>query len=148
MKLTTRRIAVQDSKIRGGIAARLGKFAKKVDRGADIAARVMLANEALYTFVDQLYYFEGDRFRYIDPVNWRILIPCPWGSIGWKASGLRRQEARILSNILLKRARVDSLFAYNDVTRFWHVNLKFYPAYLKACGYLSTNPLTVDEWRI
>jgi len=148
MKITERRIAVQDSKIRGGIAARMGKFARKVNKGADTAARVMLVNEALHTFVDQLYLYEAGRFVYIDPVTWQILTPCPWGSKGWKASGLRRQEARILSKVLIDRdkSRDNALFNYNGLANTWHLDLQLYPGWFRAKAYLDSYPIKIDEW--
>src|SRR6476659_8811996 len=148
MKITERRIAVQDSKIRGGIAARMGKFARKVDKGADTAARVMLVNEALHTFVDQLYLYEAGRFVYIDPVTCQILTPCPWGASGWKTSGLKQHEARTLSKILIGRdqSKQNALFNYRADTKTWHIDLQLYPGWSKAYTYLILKPVTIDEW--
>lgn len=133
------------------VRERVQEAAQQLSRAGDMQMRVELANEALLAFVSILYDADGDGApANIDPVTWRLLIPAPWGSGGWKKWGLRSWEARILRQLLLirneARKHVD-LFDYNAVSRSWHLNATDYGSIEAAHAYLKHYPVTLEEWR-
>lgn len=130
---------------------RLAEAAQELSRAGDVQMRVEMANEALAAFVAILYHVDSDGVpANIDPVTWRVLIPAPWGSSGWRRWGLRHWEARTLRNILQIRCEArkhKSLFDYNGETLSWHLAARDYPTAAAALGYLKASPVTLAEWR-
>lgn len=130
---------------------RVQEAAQELSRAGDMQARVELANEALAAFVAILYEADTDqRAANIDPVTWRLLVPAPWGSGGWRRWGLRNWEAKTLRKILQIRCearRHPSLFDYNDEALTWHLCADTYPTLADALGYLKAHPVTLAEWR-
>lgn len=133
------------------VRERLQTAAEELSRAGDMQIRVELANEALAAFTAILYQADADQQpANIDPVTWRLLVPAPWGSGGWKRWGLRSWEARALRQVM--RVRCDArkhvnLFDYNDVSQTWHLCPDSYPTWEAAKLYLQTHPVTLSEWR-
>lgn len=133
------------------IRERVQEAAKQLSRAGDMQMRVELANEALIAFTSLLYQADSDRQPVnIDPVTWRLLIPAPWGSAGWRVWGLRSWEARVLRQILRVRSEARKhthLFDYNVELKSWHLNANDYPTLTEAMTYLKHSPITLEEWR-
>jgi hypothetical protein len=133
------------------VRQRVQEAAQELSRAGDLQMRVELANEALMAFTSILYHADTDqRPANIDPVTWRLLVPAPWGSAGWRVWGLRSWEARVLRQIL--RIRCDTrkhvnLFDYNDALKSWHLNIGCYRTRTEALAYLKQYPITLEEWR-
>lgn len=134
------------------VKQRLAETAQSISRAGDMAAHVELVNEALCNLVTILYQRDSDGdWSNIDRVTYRLLIPAPWGSKGWKLWELRSWEAIVLRRILIERSTDrtrPALFDYNNLSRTWHLNLGDYKTPAAALLYLERlAPVKVDEWR-
>lgn len=119
------------------------------------AAHVEVVNEAVFAMTRILYAQDADGvWANVDPRTHRILIPCPWGSKGWKKWGLCDWEARILRAVLLQRIATrrpgqrPALFDYNDLAHTWHINLSDYPSFEAASFWLRGSAISLEEWRV
>lgn len=117
-------------------------------RTGEMAARVEAITEALVRFTKLLYELDTDgTLANVDFRTGRILIPAPFGSVGWKRWGLRDWEGRVVRRFLMDRCRQragrPALFDFNDGQRTWHINNVDYATWIDAAGFLQTEPLTV-----
>ena len=133
------------------IKQRIATAAQELSRVGDMAARVEIANEALCKFTAVLYERDGDGVpANIDAVTYRLLVPAPWGSAGWRAWGLRKWEAGVLRSILIARVKDTKrpcLYDYNHESRTWHLNAYDYGNLEAAQHYLNRGAITLAEWR-
>lgn len=135
------------------IKQRLAESAQSLSRAGEMAARVEAINEALTAFTALLYQADTDgSFANVDVATWRILVPAPFGSSGWRKWGLRAWEAGELRRFLARRCTMTdkrpALFDYNAESRTWHLNVSDYPTFETASHYLKREPMTVKALRI
>ncbi len=130
------------------IRQRIGQAADMLNQKSDAQSRVEVLNEGLCNAVAMLYQRDADNgYSWLDRVTYRILCPMPWGSVGWRAWGLRNWEAGILSKILQERAtRRAPLFDYNVYSRTWHLSVSDYRSQSMAMHYLAQQPISLAEW--
>lgn len=120
-----------------------------------VAARVELANEALFLLAQMLYERDADGvFANVDTRTYRLLVPAPWGRAGYKKwNGIRAQEATILRGVLLARQRSGvkpprpALYLYDEESRCWRLNLDDYGTFEAAQWWLKRSPVVSAEWR-
>lgn len=144
-----RKVAIRDAKMRKHVQDRIGEGAKKMSERADLAARIELCNEAMCNFITQLYEKdEAGWYKNLEKKTFRINLAVPWGDSGWKQGGLRRAEARILSQILRKRVEEHKvvLFDYNFYTREWFLEVSLFRTKNVALDYIEKAPITIEEW--
>ena len=133
------------------VKQRIAQAAEDLSRVGDIAKHVELVNEALCRFTYMLYMRDVDGvLANVDQRTGRLLVPAPWGSLGWKRWGLRKWEAEIMRAMLM--ARMDEkkrppLFIYNPGSRSWFLNVGDYGQIDAAAHYLNRAELTIPEWR-
>ena len=135
------------------IKQRVAENAQSLSRAGEMAARVEAINEALTAFTSLLYQADTDGgFANVDSITYRILIPAPFGSSGWRKWGLRSWEAGELRQFLAHRCQMKDkrpfLFDYNSESRTWHLNAHDYPSFEAASHYLKREPMTVKALRI
>jgi len=135
------------------VKQRIAQAAQDLSRAGNMAARVEVANEALYRFTHVLYQRDSDGvYPNLDTVTKRIVIAAPWGSRGWKRWGMRHWEATKLSGILMNRQKMHTakqrppLFVYSE-SRYWYLNIFDYPTYDTAQHWLTRGAITLQEWR-
>lgn len=133
------------------VRQRIYQAAQELNLVGDLAARTELANEALCRLVELLYQPDTDGCpAHTDPATGRILVPVPWGSVGWKRWGLRHHEAAVVRMILLARQRSNTrpaLFLYDTGTRCWYLNTSDYPTVPAAAHWLKRSAITPQVWR-
>lgn len=136
------------------VRQRMAQAAEQISLAGVVAARVEVANEAIYRFAGILYQRDSDgAYPNLDAVTKRIIVAAPWGNVGWKRWGLRHWEARRLRKILLKRQaqftpkQRPPLFAFDVDGRFWYLNIHDYSTYEAAQHWLTRGSVTVQEWR-
>lgn len=132
---------------------RIAESAQSLSKAGELAARVEAINEALTAFTSLLYQADTDgSFANVDAVTYRILVPCPFGSSGWRKWGLRAWEAGELRQFLAKRCTMSdkrpALFDYNAESRTWHLNVADYGTFEAAAHYLKREPMTIKALRI
>jgi hypothetical protein len=114
-----------------------------------MAARVELVNEALCRLTELAYEQDADGvWANVDSVTYRLLIPSPWGSVGYKTWNLRQHEANTLRKILQTRqpaGKRPPLFTFDQQS--WFVNMHDYSQLGHAQWYLEKTPITLKEWR-
>ena len=78
----------------------------------------------------------------------RVLIPLPWGRLGYRVWGLRRTEANALRWIMMNRAaqQGEPWLVYDQAARCWLLNLA-YDSRRSALTYWRQLPVTLAEWR-
>ena len=133
------------------VSQRLAQAAQDLSRAGDLAARVEVVNESLFHCITMLYQRDTDgTYANINPRTYRLLVPAPWGSRGWKRWGLRHWEAGLLRGVLMERlkdSRRRVLFDYNAHAHTWHLNLSDYRIADAALNYLEKDPVSIREWR-
>ena len=134
------------------IKQRLAESAGNLSKAGELQARVEVINEALTKFVQLLYQADTDGgFCNVDCATFRVLIPAPFGSAGWKRWGLRSWEAtalrRFLSHRCTEKGKRPALFEYNFEARTWHLNALDYSTFEAAGHYLKREPMTVKMLR-
>lgn len=147
-EILERKLVVREAQAKQYIEQRISNAAQDLNRRNDIAMQVELSNEVLSRFITRLYERDEDNvFIAIDRRTYRILLAVPWGENGWKYGGLRRNEARILSHILMQRTQADApLFDFAD--RQWFLNVGSYRSKEAALAYLEAKPISRKEWRL
>lgn len=135
------------------IKQRLSENAQTLSKAGELAARVEAINEALTAFTALLYQADTDgSFANVDGITYRILVPAPFGSSGWRKWGLRSWEAGELRRFLAQRCTITdkrpALFDYNSESRTWHLNVSDYSTFEAATYYLKREPMTVKALRI
>lgn len=145
--------------LRNGLAAdnyvkqRIAETADKLSLSGILAARVEIANEALYNLIMLCYEVDTDGLCCnVDLVTYRILIPLPWGAAGWRKWGLRYHEAIVMRSIMLARQKPKTgatipLFVYDGGSRTWHLNVQDYPSPKVAKAWLAASQITLQEWK-
>lgn len=133
------------------VRQRIAQAAEQLSRAGDMALHVEIANEALCHYVALLYQCDSDGvWANIDSRTHRLLVPAPWGSLGWKRWGVRKWEAETLRAVLMGRIgrpRHTPLFDYNGESRNWFLNAANYGSLDKANAYLKYCGVSLDEWR-
>lgn len=126
---------------------RVAELASNMNRMVTHQKRTFLASEAVRKLVETLYVEDAN----VDAETWRILIPLPWGSKGWKHWGIRQWEGRALQAAMINRIDWHSqngsapLFLYES--QVWLLNLGDYPSLESAQEYAKKYPLGWKEWR-
>ena len=106
LKLTDRKADIRAAGPGPYVRSRIAEAADALSLKGTMAGRVELANESLSKLVVLVYEADTDRkANNVDLVSLRILIPLPWGSMGWRHWGLRAHEANVLRAIMLGRQR-------------------------------------------
>lgn len=149
-----RKIDVRLSRPREYVRQRMAEAGDKLSRAGQAAARVELVNEALCRLVELVYERDTDgTLANIDRATYRLLLPAPWGSSGWRWWGLRAWEGQVLRDILrarqaaFRQGQRPPLFSYDGDTRTWLVNLEDYPSGEAAGYWLKGSAITLTEWR-
>jgi hypothetical protein len=127
---------------------RLRSVAQSLSRRGVAAAKVELANTALVTLVDLLYETDEDGRPANVDADGRVLIPLPWGRLGYRVWGLRRTEANALRWLMMNRAAQhgEPWLVYDQAARCWLLNLA-YDSRRVALAYWRQLPVTLAEWR-
>jgi hypothetical protein len=125
----------------------LRQVAQKLTRRGVMAAKVELVNQALLTLADLVYEIDDDaRWANVDD-DGRVLIPLPWGRLGYRHWGLRRTEANALRWVMLQRStHGEPWLVYDAGARCWLLNLA-YSARRQGLAYWRQLPITLAEWR-
>lgn len=135
------------------VKQRIAEAASRLSRAGQMAAHVELCNEALHHLVHLAYQADDDHLpANVDRVDFRLLIPCPWGAKGWRQWGLRKWEGAILRHIMLNRQaghrQAIPLFVHDHEAKTWHLNYHDYNDIALASAYLKRHPVTLSEWRL
>lgn len=142
---------IRHAKPSPNVRQRVREAAQSLNLAGQMQLRVELVNEALMALTSLLWAADTDREpANVDRVTWRLLVPAPWGSGGWRHWGLRAFEAEILRSILRARCADRghrALYDYNDVSRTWHLSISEYASFEQAMQYLKAHPVTLAEWR-
>lgn len=130
---------------------RLAETANAFEADNNNEVRVQFLNTALHRFTITLYGKDTTgRYKFIDPVTYRILIGKPWGGYSWKIWGLRQWESRVLRGILIERSqtrRPYPLFKYGVKERQWYLNVTSYPDVDAAMSYIGQDyMIRLEEW--
>lgn len=153
LKLTDRKADIRASGPGPYVKQRIADAAGALSLAGSMAARVELCNEALHKLVELCYELDSDGLCCnVDIVTYRILIPLPWGSSGWKKWGLRYHEALVMRSIMLDRQGVKPghivpLFTYDAGVRTWQLNVIDYPTPKRAQAWLQAGQITLGEWK-
>lgn len=133
------------------VRQRLAESAAELSKAGSLAATCVVLNDALRQFVELLYESDTDgSLANVDQATGRILVPCPWGSAGWRRWGLRAWEAEALRYILRSRpadSQRPPLFVYDADANTWHLQLDTWPHAAGAHFYLDRQPVKVAELR-
>jgi hypothetical protein len=133
-----------------GIAQAAPQRHTTVRRAAEALSRrnvdqsiVELLNEALNRLTMLCYERDGEgEFCNVDPATRRVLIPLPWGRMGYARWGLTPSEGNVMRRVMLNRQRQGlPLYAYDRSRRAWYFNLH---DFADAAGVLSR----LGEWEI
>ncbi len=150
--LFTRTTEIRQASPSATIKQRMADAAGDLSRAGDNQARVELLNEACLAMTALLYAADPDgRFANVDNRTYRIRVPAPWGSAGWRKWGIRNWESTILRKILIARAqmrRVAPVFDYSETGSQWYLNTHAYPRLELALGYWKANPIRLSDWRL
>lgn len=115
---------------------------RNVDR-----ATVEVMAEAVQRLTVLAYEQDADGWANIDGATGKVLVPLPWGKVGYRRWGLRAAEANILRAMLQARQWRLGVYLYDRSRRSWHVNQGDYPTLPDALAYWERQPLTVAEYR-
>jgi hypothetical protein len=108
-------------------------------------ARYERVAEALYRVTELAYAVDEDGYANVDRVTWRLRIPAPWGSSGWKHYGLREWEGRVLNRMLRQhQGRRPRLFEYDR--QCWYLNVADYPTF-EAAQYWLRHEVRYSLWQ-
>lgn len=109
---------------------------------------------ALQRLIELCYELDHDsRLCNVDGVDGRILVPVPWGSVGYRYYALRRRESDVLrlfmqASMTPRKGAAVPLFLYGEDTRAWYLNLSDYPTAADAVNYLSVHGLTIRAYKL
>ena len=125
----------------------LRQVAQKLTRRGVMGAKAELANNAVLTLVDMVYETDEDGTWANVDADGRILIPLPWGRLGYRHWGLRRTEANALRWLMMQRTtKGEPWLVYDAEARCWLLNLA-YSTRRTALAYWRQLPITLAEWR-
>lgn len=153
LQMTDRKADIRIASPGGYVKQRIADASDALSLAGSMAARVELCNEALFKLVELCYELDSDGLCCnVDIVTYRILIPLPWGSSGWKRWHLRYHEALVMRAIMLGRQGVKPghplpLFTYDSDSRTWSLNVYDYPTPKRAQAWLQASQITLGEWR-
>ena len=133
--------------------AALRHAAEALSRRNVDGATVELFSEAMQRLTLLAYEMDADGYCNVDGVTGRLLIPAPFGRLGYKRWGLRRIESTLLREMIQQRqigqkGRAPGLWLYDRTQRTWRLNLFDFDALADAQRYWQRWPLTVAEYRI
>jgi hypothetical protein len=84
----------------------------------------------------------------VDPATGRVLLPLPWGKLGYTKWGLSPSEADAMRAIMLTRQRVGlPLFFFDRSRRSWYLNLADFPEASVVLAQLKEWEIGVGEYR-
>ena len=115
-------------------------------------ATVELFMEAMQRLTLLAYEVDADGYCNVDGVTGRLLIPAPFGRLGYKRWGLRRIESTLLREMIQQRqighnGRSPGLWLYDRTQRTWRLNLYDFNTLADGQRYWQRWPLTVAEYR-
>lgn len=112
-------------------------------------ATVELLNEALARLCLLCYERDdSDQLCNVDPATGRVLIPVPWGKLGYQKWGLSATEADTMRLIMLTRQREGlPLFHFDRSRRAWYLNLGDFGDDAQVIGQFKEWEITVGEYR-
>ncbi len=117
------------------------------------AALVELFSEAMQRLTWLAYEVDADGYCNVDGVTGRLLIPAPFGRLGYKRWGLRRIESTLLREMIQQRqigqkGHAPGLWLYDRTQRTWRLNLFDFDTLADGQRYWQRWPLTVHEYRM
>ena len=126
----------------------LRAVAQRLTRRGVAGAKVELVNTALLTLTDLLYETDEDGRPANVDADGRVLVPLPWGRLGYRHWGMRRTEANALRWLMMNRAaqQGEPWLVYDQSARCWLLNLA-YDSRRTALAYWRQLPVTLGEWR-
>lgn len=149
-QLPDRLAAIRYAEVTPAVKQRIMEAAAGIDADATNQMRVETINEAALAFTVVAYQLGADgRLAFVDDRTWRLLIAAPWGRAGWKYWKLRAWEGEVMRKILFLRAesqRKASLYAYNEQSKTWHLNVGAYPTLDHGMDYWRRQPITQKEF--
>ena len=133
---------------------RVAAVAANLSLSGEVARQCAVINEALLKAVALLYEKDADgAWANVDCITYRIRVPMPWGSVGWRLWGLRQWEGRVLRSLLIRRAQVGqgavrpALFDYNAEGNTWHLDVQSYVTPELATRFMQKESIKLGEWR-
>ncbi len=134
------------------VKQQLAITADNLSKAGHVAGQCLVVNEALLIAVSLLYQKDADgAWSNVDAVTYRIMIPMPWCSCGWRHYGLRQWQGRVLRTILVKRVGERSarpaLFDYNAEGNSWHLDIASYSNAELAARFMKLEVIKLSEWR-
>lgn len=126
------------------------KAAETLSRRNVAQAKAELLNEALWATVALCYERDDSgTLCNVDGVSGRLLIPAPWGRMGYQRWGLRYLESVLLRAILFDFQQATDeppVLIYDPLSRGWHLNIFDYPTRRQAWVWLERHPITASVW--
>lgn len=114
-------------------------------------AKAELLSEALWAAVALCYERDDSgSLCNVDQVSGRLLLPAPWGRMGYRKWGLRYLESVLLRAILRdfqQASEEPPVLVYDPLSRGWHLNIFDYPSHRQALAWLERHPITARAWR-
>ncbi len=146
-RVTQRKAAIAQAAPERHTAVR--RAAEALSRRTIDQATVELLNEALARLCVLCYERDEDgRLCNIDPATGRVLVPLPWGKMGYAKWGLTATEGDAMRRIMLARQRDGlPLFHFDRSRRAWFVNLDDYGDGGQVLGQMREWEITVGEYR-
>jgi hypothetical protein len=113
------------------------------------AAITELLNEALSRLTALCYERDdGGVLCNIDPATGRVLVPLPWGRVGYRKWGLTPTESNVMRAIMFTRqGRGVPLFFYDRSRRAWFLNIRDFSIGAVVLAQLKEWEITVGEYR-
>lgn len=127
---------------------RAADVSRSLSRKGAAQAQAELLNEAVNKSIGYLYEMDSDGVPANIDLDGKILIPCPWGSVGRPLYGLRRTEGDTLRKyvqFLEQQRRPIRLFSFENGR--WWLNVWDYPTKAKALQYWQSVSLDASIWR-
>jgi hypothetical protein len=124
---------------------RLQSVARGISRRSLYEGVAGICNAALASAVAVCFERLSGQLVNVDRRTWRVLVPVPWGKIGYQRYGLRSTEGAVLRAIMVARADTGPPFLYDADARRWLINLADYRTAGMAEAYLDLFPVTAIE---
>ncbi len=84
----------------------------------------------------------------IDPVTGRVIVPLPWGRVGYRKWGLTPTESNAMRAIMFTRQSLGlPLYFYDRSRRAWFINFRDYRDGGVVLAQLKEWEITVGEYR-
>jgi hypothetical protein len=112
-------------------------------------ATAELLNEALARLCVLCYERdESGRLCNVDAATGRVLVPLPWGKLGFAKWGLTASEGDAMRAIMLTRQREGlPLFHFDRSRRSWFLNVAEWPDGAQVLGQMKEWEITAGEYR-